>query len=88
MEVSDQTLLRVNAEYEWQFGSRGVAGVNDEYMGWRREGIADWNIGLDDISKEIFRYEKNLYGYDKPLPEIPYEAYEFAAIFSREGLYD
>lgn len=91
MEISDQTLLRVNAEYEWQFGTRGVVGVNDEYMGWRREGIADWKVCLEDLRSEAFGIEKGFYAYDEkplpPTPETPQEA--FAALFAtKHDLYN
>lgn len=86
MEVSDQTLLRLNAEYEWQFGTRGVVGVNDEYMGWRREGVVDWNVCLEDLGDEVSPVEKEYYAYDKSLPESPQEA--FAALFTTtHGIY-
>lgn len=87
MEVSDQTLLRLNAEYEWQFGTRGVVGVNDEYMGWRREGVVDWNICLEDLGKEAFEIENESYSYDKPMFESPQEA--FTALFTtKRDFYD
>lgn len=85
MEVPDQTLLRLNAEYEWQFGTRGVVGVNDEYMGWRREGAVDWKICLEDFGEEVFPVEKEYYAYDNPLPESPQEA--FAALFTTTHIY-
>jgi hypothetical protein len=88
MEVSDQALLRLNAEYEWRFGSRGVVGVNDEYMGWRREGIVDWKFGSDELKRDISAsLEKGrLCSWtDKPLPDTPYRE-DFAAIFSN-GVY-
>lgn len=83
MEASDQTLLRLNAEYEWQFGTRGVVGVNDEYMAWRREGVADWRVSFEDLGKETLGIEKELYVYDKPLPESPQEAFE--ALFTMKS---
>lgn len=87
MEASDQTLLRLNAEYEWQFGTRGVVGVNDEYMGWRREGAVDWKICLEDLGRDVSGIEKELYIYDKPLPESPQEAFE-ALFTTKHDLYD
>lgn len=74
--VSDVGLLRVGREYEWRYGGRGVAGVNDEYMGWRREGGVGWDVGLED--PERMGRESGSYGYEKGMPEV---MMDFEAIF-------
>lgn len=53
MEMSDSLLLHVGSTYEWHYGKRGISGVNDEWLEWRREGRIDidcelesWGLGL------------------------------------------
>lgn len=41
IQVSDYALLRVNALYEYKYGARGIVGVNDAFLAWRREGRYD-----------------------------------------------
>ncbi|PWW78240.1 hypothetical protein C7212DRAFT_352549 [Tuber magnatum] len=90
MEVSDQILLRLNELYEWQYHTRGVVGVRDEYMEWRREGIVDWPFGIEDLKREVSvcaPLEKELYSWrDKPLPDTPYRE-DFAEIFTQQKVY-
>lgn len=50
--VSDHMLLRLNAEYEAVFGERGVVGVNDEYMQWRREGNT-WSPEMEQYQHQL-----------------------------------
>ena len=51
-DIPDSVLLRLNAEYEARFGSRGIVGVNDEYMGWRRDGLT-WSAELEEYGREL-----------------------------------
>ena len=51
-DIPDSVLLRLNAEYEARFGSRGIVGVNDEYMGWRRDGLM-WSAELEEYGREL-----------------------------------
>jgi len=48
LEMSDSTLLRVGATYEWKYRKRGISGVNDEWLEWRREGRLDLDFELED----------------------------------------
>lgn len=48
IDMSDAALLRVGATYEWKYRKRGISGVNDEWLEWRREGRIDLNFELDD----------------------------------------
>jgi hypothetical protein len=84
IEVSDAVLLRLNAEYERKFGTRGVVGVHDEYMGWRREGMAGWNTGFEELRKELLVGGRGGLWDDKPLPDIPNHGSAIAQIFSKE----
>ena len=52
IQVSDNTLLRLNAEFESRFGTRGVVGVNDEYIGWRRDGLT-WSPEMEDYGSQL-----------------------------------
>ncbi|KAH8147482.1 uncharacterized protein LAJ45_08309 [Morchella importuna] len=74
--VSDLGLLRVGREYEWRYGGRGVAGVNDEYMGWRREGGVGWDVGLEEL--ERMGRDSGTYGCEKGMPDV---MMDFEAIF-------
>jgi hypothetical protein len=97
IDVGDQMLLRLNAEYEHRFGHRGVVGVNDEYMGWRRDGLT-WSAELEEYGRELaFSLSRSSSGCsspndldDKPLP--PYPPYcsdtGIADIFSSKPLYN
>lgn len=48
LEMSDAALLRVGATYEWKYRKRGICGVNDEWLEWRREGRIDLDFELED----------------------------------------
>ncbi|TGZ81632.1 hypothetical protein EX30DRAFT_251655 [Ascodesmis nigricans] len=52
IDVSDSMLLRLNAEYEAEFNDRGVVGVNDEFLGWRREGMTP-SAEMEEYRKEL-----------------------------------
>lgn len=86
-DIPDSVLLRLNAEYEARFGSRGIVGVNDEYMGWRRDGLM-WSAELEEYGRELaFSHSRSSSPTtslrsawssssssdleDKPLPELP-----------------
>ncbi|KAI5812160.1 hypothetical protein BZA77DRAFT_253632 [Pyronema omphalodes] len=78
IQIPDNVLLRLNAEYEAQFGQRGIVGVNDDYLGWRREGLT-WSAELEEYGQELaFSLSRSStpesqssYLEDKPLPELP-----------------
>ena len=60
LEMSDAALLQVGSTYEWKYGQRGISGVNDEWLEWRREGRIDmdldfmsWGISLADDKSSI-----------------------------------
>lgn len=50
--VTDQMFLRINAEYQAVFGQRGVVGVSDEFMGWRREG-KNWSPEMEEYQQQL-----------------------------------
>lgn len=41
IQVPDSILVKVNATYEWKYHIRGIAGINDEFLGWKRGGRVD-----------------------------------------------
>jgi len=96
IEVSDQMLLRLNAEYEHKFKVRGVVGINDDYLGWRRVGLT-WSQEMEEYREELAfalsQREEDPEGwqhdFDRPVPDTPWrpEA-DLAAIFADKGLYD
>lgn len=90
LQVSDQMLLRLNAEYSLRWlGQRGVVGVNDEYIGWRRDGVT-WSAELEEYGSELaYELSRTAGGGglnsclidDKPLPEDPKDT-SIAEIFA------
>ncbi|KAF8244046.1 hypothetical protein K440DRAFT_559898 [Wilcoxina mikolae CBS 423.85] len=78
IEIPDNTLLRLNAEYEAMYNHRGVVGVNDEYIGWRRDGLT-WSAELEEYGSELaFSLSRSSSPAsqrsdweDKPLPDPP-----------------
>ncbi|KAI5811401.1 hypothetical protein DFH27DRAFT_459732, partial [Peziza echinospora] len=48
LEMTDAALLRLSSCYEWTYGRRGISGVNDEWMEWRREGRVDMLLDLQN----------------------------------------
>ncbi|KAF8467300.1 hypothetical protein BDZ91DRAFT_643359, partial [Kalaharituber pfeilii] len=46
IEISDSALLRLSSMYIWKYSTRGLCGVNDEWLEWRREGRydLDWDF--------------------------------------------
>lgn len=52
IELTDYTLLQLNSQFESRFGTRGVVGVNDEYIRWRREGVT-WSPELEHYGSEL-----------------------------------
>lgn len=79
IEIPDNTLLRLNAEYEAVYNQRGVVGVNDEYIGWRRDGVT-WSAELEEYGRELAfslsrssSPESQRDWEDKPLPDPPRE---------------
>jgi hypothetical protein len=96
LQVSDQMLLRLNAEYSLRWlGQRGVVGVNDEYIGWRRDGVT-WSAELEEYGSELaYELSRTAGGGglnsclidDKPLPEDPKDT-SIAEIFAKKDLYN
>lgn len=95
LETSDSMLLRLNAEYEQKYKARGVVGVNDEFMEWRREGLT-WSAEMEEYRKELrtmierdstehmcFSDENNRRASMPPTPGIPHgRCSEVANIFA------
>lgn len=91
MEVADNMLLRLNSEYERRHGHRGVVGVNDEYMCWRRDGVK-WSEELEEygmeigisISRSSSAASSRSGGWEfMPLPEPPVVEETIAEIFAK-----
>lgn len=90
IDVTDSMLLRLNAEYEARFQARGVVGVNDEFLGWRREGMTP-SAEMEEYRKELqlMLEQENADSYyfsdEKPLPQIPMgRCSEVANIFAEK----
>ncbi|KAA8912023.1 hypothetical protein FN846DRAFT_897565 [Sphaerosporella brunnea] len=92
MEVTDNMLLRLKAEYERQHGHRGMVGVNDEYIRWNRDGLK-WSEEIEEygrelgisISRSTSAASSRSDWEDKPLPDPPSEEEDIAAIFAKKG---
>lgn len=59
LEVTDAALLQLNAAYEWRFCARGITGVNDDWLEWRREGRVDMDSGVEKWDLSMFAGMEN-----------------------------
>ncbi|KAI5793037.1 hypothetical protein EDC01DRAFT_615636 [Geopyxis carbonaria] len=95
LEVEDSLLLRLNSEYEAMFGTRGVVGLNDEYLGWRREGM-NWSPEMDEYTRELatnlHRRRTSIDSDTTPVSPVynwePECSEDIVRIFAEKGLYD
>lgn len=92
LEIEDALLLRLNSEYEAIFHTRGVIGINDEYIGWRREGLT-WSAEMEEYAREL---ATNM-SIDNETTSVetgpaynwePECSEDIARIFAEKGLYD